>query len=70
MTGFLGRSAVFELLTLTPELRELVASGATMSGVEARARDSQGMRSLRESGARKVAEGRTTVDEVLRATTI
>ncbi len=70
MTGFLGRSAVFELLTLTNDLRELVANGATLASVQESARRAQGMHTLRESGARKVALGHTTVDEVLRATTI
>ncbi len=65
-TGYLGRTGLVELLVVTDAIRELVASGADIQPVRNQAaRD--GLRSLRVSGAEKIAHGMTTVDEVLRA---
>jgi general secretion pathway protein E len=68
-TGYLGRTAIFDLLTVDNEVRDLVASGEAASAVEKHVRVVQGMSTLREAGARKVALGQTTVEEVVRATT-
>ncbi len=65
-TGYLGRSGLIELLVVSDELRALVARGAGISELRRQAaRD--GLRSLRLSGAQKIAQGVTTVEEVLRA---
>jgi general secretion pathway protein E len=66
-TGFLGRTGVFEMLDANPEIRGLIVSGANAGDVSVRAR-ALGMRTLRESGALKVAMGVTTVAEVVRVT--
>ncbi len=66
-TGFRGRIGVYEMLRVTPALKELIAGGA--SPVETRkAALKAGMRPLRLRGAQKVAEGVTTAEEVLRVT--
>ncbi|HEU0202130.1 MAG TPA: type II/IV secretion system protein, partial [Burkholderiaceae bacterium] len=65
-TGYLGRSGLIELLVMTDKLREIVAQGGDITQIRNQAaRD--GLRSLRVSGAEKIATGVTTLDEVLRA---
>jgi len=65
-TGYMGRTGLIELLVMTDALRALVARGADLTELRAQAaRD--GLRSLRVSGAEKIAKGVTTVDEVLKA---
>ncbi len=64
-TGYRGRVAIHEVLTLTPALRELVARGA--SAVELRtAAVEAGMRALRAAALQRVLEGVTTLQEVER----
>jgi general secretion pathway protein E len=65
-TGYLGRTGLIELLVMTDAMRNLIASGADLAQLRNQAaRD--GLRSLRVSGAEKIANGVTTLDEVLRA---
>lgn len=64
-TGYRGRIALHEIMTLSEELEQLVATGAT--GTEMRnVALAQGMVSLRDDGWSKAAEGLTTIEEVLR----
>jgi type II secretion system protein E len=63
-TGYLGRTALFELLVMGPELRELVLAKASSKDIKATAL--KDMVTLKEDGLRKAAEGVTTMDEVLR----
>ena len=67
-TGFRGRTAIHELMVMTPELRELVERQAGDAEIERVARE-QGMTLLLEDAIREVAEGRTTDEEVFRVTT-
>jgi general secretion pathway protein E len=63
MTGFSGRVGIYEVLTCTPAIKELLSE----SGNEAKVRRlalKEGMRPLRLSGALKVAAGITTIEEV------
>jgi general secretion pathway protein E len=65
-TGYFGRTGLIELLVVSDDLRRIVADGADLSALRTQAaRD--GLRSLRVSGAEKIAKGITTIDEVLRA---
>ncbi|HUL65720.1 MAG TPA: GspE/PulE family protein [Burkholderiaceae bacterium] len=65
-TGYLGRTGLIELLVFNDKLREIIGRGGDIAQMRAQAaRD--GLRSLRVSGAEKVASGVTTIDEVLRA---
>jgi type II secretory ATPase GspE/PulE/Tfp pilus assembly ATPase PilB-like protein len=66
-TGFHGRQAVFELMGLNEEIRELILKTSS-SGVIREAARRYGLKSLSEDGWRLVADGVTTVDEVLRVT--
>ena len=68
-TGFKGRTAIHELMTMSPELRTLIESGASDSDLERVARE-QGMRLLIEEALERVAQGLTTVEEVRRVTMV
>jgi type IV pilus assembly protein PilB len=64
-TGYKGRIALFEVLTFTEELRELIAGGASTVELQ-RAAVAAGMHTLFDDGARLCLEGITTVAEVKR----
>jgi type IV pilus assembly protein PilB len=66
-TGFRGRIALYEVMPISEELRELVLNGASASEIKRRAVD-LGMKTLRQSGIGKLKEGLTTVGEVVRVT--
>ncbi len=66
-TGYHGRKGIFETLTVNDHIRQLIYSGATSTELRVEAR-ALGMRTLREDGLRKAADGITTVSEVLRVT--
>jgi general secretion pathway protein E len=66
-TGYIGRSGIFEILPLDDAIKELVAGGADSPLIKREA-VRRGMRTLRQSALRKLAEGVTTVEEVLRVT--
>ena len=67
MTGFQGRAGLYELLTLTEAQKALIHQTPDLSRVRQQGTQ-DGMRPLRLAGAMKVAEGLTTLEEVLRAT--
>ena len=66
-TGYRGRVALHEVMTLSDELESLVVTRSTGSEIRQVALE-QGMISLREDGWSKVAQGLTTIEEVLRVT--
>ena len=66
-TGYSGRVGLYELLVANDEVRAL-ANERTASHLIKKAAIKAGMRTLRNDGWRKVLDGRTTVDEVLRVT--
>ncbi len=66
-TGYKGRTAIHELMVMSPELCTLIETGAPDSDLEKTARE-QGMRLLIEDALQKVAEGATTFDELRRVT--
>jgi type IV pilus assembly protein PilB len=67
MTGYKGRVGLYEVMEVSEELRELILVGA--SGLELRRKAVEdGMISLRQSGLRKVKDGVTTIEEVVRET--
>ena len=66
-TGYKGRVGLYEVMEIGEELRELILVGA--SGLELRRKAmEEGMITLRGSGLRKVKEGVTTIEEVVRET--
>lgn len=66
-TGYFGRTAVFEMLGADVAIRELVANDAPAEKI-AEMSALRGRRSLREAAVRKLADGLTTFEEVLRVT--
>jgi type IV pilus assembly protein PilB len=66
-TGYKGRVGLYEVMEIGEELRELILVGA--SGLELRRKAiDEGMITLRQSGLRKVKDGTTTIEEVVRET--
>jgi general secretion pathway protein E len=65
--GFVGRIGVYELLMIDDEVGRLILDNADAQSIK-RAAIAQGMDTMRDDGARKVIEGRTTIEEVLAAT--
>jgi type IV pilus assembly protein PilB len=66
-TGFKGRVGLYEVMEVTEDLRELILVGASALELRRKAVEG-GMVTLRQSGLRKVKEGVTTIDEVVRET--
>jgi type IV pilus assembly protein PilB len=66
-SGYRGRMALFEIMTVDDEMRDLVMKAASTGTLREHARK-RGMRSLRESGLLAIYEGQTTIDEVVRET--
>ncbi len=66
-TGYRGRVGIYELLTLTDPMRELVVARAPAPRLLASARGDDALRPLSEDAFEKVARGITTLDEVLSA---
>ncbi len=66
MTGFRGRSGIYEVMLLTPAVKRLIIEEADIARIREQAYK-EGMKSLRISGAMKVAAGATTFEEVLKA---
>lgn len=68
-TGYKGRVAIFELMVITENIRDLISEKAT-TGKLREAAIKEGMCQLREDGIKKVCEGITTIDEVLRVASV
>jgi len=67
MTGFRGRMGLYELLTVSEALKQQVHTSPSMDALRRQAVQ-DGMRPLRLAGALRVAEGVTTLDEVMAST--
>lgn len=67
MTGYRGRAGLYELLTIGEEARQSITPQPDMQRLRQQA-VKDGLRPLRLAGAMKVAEGLTTLDEVLSST--
>jgi type IV pilus assembly protein PilB len=66
-TGYKGRVGLYEVMEITDELRELILVGASALELRRKAIE-EGMITLRGSGLRKIKDGVTTIEEVLRET--
>jgi type IV pilus assembly protein PilB len=66
-TGYKGRVGLYEVMEVTEELRELILVGASSLELRRKAVD-EGMITLRSSGLRKVKDGVTTIEEIVRET--
>lgn len=65
-TGYRGRIALYEVLPITDEIKELILTGSTALDIKRQA-VKQGMLTLRKSGLNKIKQGVTSIKEVLRA---
>lgn len=65
--GYFGRTGIFELLPMLPEIQEAVLRGADSHEIKKLGR-ARGMRTLRDDGTEKVRAGITSIEEVLRVT--
>jgi general secretion pathway protein E len=68
-TGYHGRTGVFEILPVDDAVKHLIIQGSDTPRIKREA-VKNGMRTLRQSALRKMAEGTTTIEEVLRVTTL
>ncbi len=66
-TGYKGRIALYEVMPISDEIRELILEGASANEIKKTA-VRLGMKTLRMSGLSKVKEGITSIEEVLRVT--
>ncbi|MFQ5900451.1 MAG: type IV-A pilus assembly ATPase PilB [Thermodesulfobacteriota bacterium] len=66
-TGYKGRIALYEVMPIGEELKELVLNGASSAEIKREA-IREGMKTLRQSGITKIGEGVTTIEDVLRVT--
>jgi general secretion pathway protein E len=68
-TGFKGRNGIFEVLVIDEDLRSLITRSGEMSAIRQMAKK-KGMITLQQDGIDKIVRGITSVDEVLRATSV
>jgi type IV pilus assembly protein PilB len=66
-TGYRGRQGVYEVMPMTPKLRELVLERASANEIK-RMAISEGMLTLRRDGLMKLKRGFTTTEEILKET--
>ncbi len=66
-TGYTGRIGIYEILTVTQNIKNLISRRATADEV-ARAAQTEGMHTLRQSATKLVLEGTTSYKEMLRTT--
>ncbi|MDP8253817.1 MAG: ATPase, T2SS/T4P/T4SS family [Candidatus Kaelpia aquatica] len=64
-TKYRGRTAIYEFLLVSPEIKDLIAKKSSASKIKEQAVKS-GMRTLKMEGWQKIKQGMTTVDEILR----
>ncbi len=68
-TGYLERTGIFEILRMTEQIQQLTIEGADAPKIKREA-VAGGMKTLRQSALRKLAEGTTTFEEVVRVTAV
>ncbi len=64
-TGYVGRLGLYEVLSITPKVRQIIARNFSENELSQVVRE-EGMRTILESGIDKVEKGLTSLDEVLR----
>jgi type II secretory ATPase GspE/PulE/Tfp pilus assembly ATPase PilB-like protein len=67
-TGYRGRTGIYELIIIDEQIRALILENASTSALRQTAKQSQGMKFLREDGLARAAAGITTLEEVNRIT--
>ena len=66
-TGYRGRSGIYEILLINDQIRSMILNKSDANTIKAKA-VANGMQLLRKNGARKVLQGVTTTEEILRVT--
>jgi type IV pilus assembly protein PilB len=66
-TGYSGRTGIFEVMPITPNIERMILAGATNQELQAQA-IKDGMLTLRQAALKKLKDGVTTVEEVLAET--
>ena len=66
-SGYRGRQGLYEVMTMTPELRRMILHGASTAELQEQA-VKDGMLTLRADGVLKVKKGVTTIEEVVKET--
>jgi type IV pilus assembly protein PilB len=66
-TGYKGRIALYEVMPISDEIRELIVRGASNIELKDQAK-TEGMLTLRDAGLQKIKEGVTTLEETVRVT--
>jgi len=69
-SGYAGRIGIFEIMEVTEPIRELILKNASADVIKKVAMKKNGMTTLRHDGLRKVVNGVTSVEEVLRVTRV
>ena len=65
MTGYKGRVGIYEIMPLSNEIKKLINAGAELARLREQAMR-EGMKPLRIAGAKKVAAGLTTIEEIIK----
>jgi type IV pilus assembly protein PilB len=66
-TGYKGRIGLYEIMPISPEIRNMILSGVSSDDIASQA-IKEGMKTLREDGIDKVSKGITTIEELMRET--
>jgi general secretion pathway protein E len=66
-TGYRGRVGIYEMMVIDDTIRSLIMQRANANTIKVAAME-RGMRTLLQDGVRKILQGRTTAEEVLRVT--
>jgi type IV pilus assembly protein PilB len=66
-TGYKGRAGLYEVMSLSPELRRMILRGASVAEIRDQA-VTEGMLTLRMDGMKKIERGITTLEEVVKET--
>ncbi|MGB4223926.1 MAG: type IV-A pilus assembly ATPase PilB [Syntrophorhabdus sp.] len=66
-TGYKGRVGLFEVMQVSPAVRDMILSDASVADIRKQCID-EGMLTLRQSGLAKIRNGVTTIEEVIRET--
>ena len=68
-TGYSGRMVIAEVVSITPAIKNMIVDNASQEELFKAARE-QGMITMREDGLLKIYQGITTIEEILRVTTV
>jgi type IV pilus assembly protein PilB len=66
-TGYKGRAGLYEVMAMSPTLRRMVLTGASMADMRDQA-VAEGMLTLRMDGIKKLERGITTLEEIVKET--